>query len=468
MLKARVWVNTLCVLGGALLLSGNANAYAFDAKILIGRALNSPTITVRYTGANASKVELRVNGQSYSTREVNASKDADETNFRLILSELNQGDNEIEVVLYDKNGKKIASEKSQVKSEVGVESPVFIASPKVGAELHGNVDIKVGFSQTMRNPYVSFFINGDFKDMHNFPPYTYRWDTTMYPNGWHELEAWVVDETSTTFKTSKTKVFINNGGGNTPRIEKPIETPKIEKPKPEVVKATPKEKPTLSTVSNPIKPPLGASANSKGTRLPGSISSAYKVMTPTGTRNAVPKPPVNSIETVKNTIKPVVGGSTTIKANPTTPNPTAITNPAITEPKTTGKSFIPVSVGTRLPKGGKFDIMLNNHFVNFDVQPRIQNGVPLTPFRHLLESAGGSVNWTNATKSVDATTDGKTIWFKIGDKDAKINSIDVTLEMAPFIEGGRAIIPLSFIREALDVDVDYDPATGHVLITKKK
>ena len=48
---------------GATALSAGAFAFAFDAEILIQRALNSPTLTVKYDGANASLVELRINGE---------------------------------------------------------------------------------------------------------------------------------------------------------------------------------------------------------------------------------------------------------------------------------------------------------------------------------------------------------------------------------------------------------------------
>jgi hypothetical protein len=41
------------------------------------------------------------------------------------------------------------------------------------------------------------------------------------------------------------------------------------------------------------------------------------------------------------------------------------------------------------------------------------------------------------------------------------------METAPYIDRGRTIVPLSFIDDALNVNVDYDKETGHVLITSK-
>lgn len=114
---------------------------------------------------------------------------------------------------------------------------------------------------------------------------------------------------------------------------------------------------------------------------------------------------------------------------------------------------------------------MNAKAVKFDVQPRIQDGVPLTPLRHLLEANGGKVDWEALTKTVfGKNVDGATIMVKIGDRMASINDKSIDLEMVPFLEGGRTIVPLSFIRDALQVDVEFDVKTGHVLITaiKKK
>jgi hypothetical protein len=67
-----------------------------------------------------------------------------------------------------------------------------------------------------------------------------------------------------------------------------------------------------------------------------------------------------------------------------------------------------------------------------------------------------------------ADADGRQIIVRIGDRFAAINDLQVELEITPFLEKGRTIVPLSFIRDSLEVNVDYDPVTGHVLITSVK
>jgi len=71
----------MCLLAGAMVISAVANAFYYDATVTIDRALNSPTLTVRYNGAVVALVELRVNGVSVGTRTITSIRNAGETNF---------------------------------------------------------------------------------------------------------------------------------------------------------------------------------------------------------------------------------------------------------------------------------------------------------------------------------------------------------------------------------------------------
>src|SRR5215469_7920213 len=98
-------VRRLFLAAGLSAIAASASAFSIDPQIMIDRALDSPTLTVRYTGVSAALVELRVNGESLGTRSVQAAKASGETNFTLDLSGLREGENEIEVRLFDRTGK---------------------------------------------------------------------------------------------------------------------------------------------------------------------------------------------------------------------------------------------------------------------------------------------------------------------------------------------------------------------------
>lgn len=433
-----------------------------DAKILIDRALNSPTITVKYSGASAAMVEMRLNGVSVGTRDVRADRASGETNFSLDLKALRDGDNEVEVRLYDKEGKLLGTEKTTIVSDQGAKGPVYVLSPKVGAEVRGHVDIKVGFGQELSNKYVSFFVNNQFRGMTNAAPFAYTWDTTQESNGWHEVEIWVVDNEANTYKTRKVKVLVNNPGGRTTRPEPkaPVATP-VAQPKTAPVTTTiPNTTATTTAVLTGALPgtvkTTGAQSGLKPVNGEAGIAMGTRTVTPTTTvvKTAVATN-VAATNTVPTNKKPVIAVNTAVAVSSTAVN-------------TTPAAPIAITRGTRLPEMGSYAVLVNAKAVNFDVQPRVENGIPLTPFRHLFEADGGEVKWDNIAKMLNAHKAGQEVTIKIGDKVARVNKIDVDLEIAPFIERGRTIVPLSFIRDGLNVDVDYDPATGHVLIKSKK
>lgn len=118
--------------------------------------------------------------------------------------------------------------------------------------------------------------------------------------------------------------------------------------------------------------------------------------------------------------------------------------------------------------GKSFAISYNNARLLFDVPPRVEHGVPLAPFRQIFEHSGGRVTWSGTAQTVRAVSDTRTVSFRIGETKAKVNDRLLTLEKTPFLDRGRAIVPLSFVRDALDVTIDFDPDTGHLRIESSR
>lgn len=126
-------------------------------------------------------------------------------------------------------------------------------------------------------------------------------------------------------------------------------------------------------------------------------------------------------------------------------------------------------IGTKRAAGRKtFDVAFNNSPIFFDVPPRVENGIPLAPFRAIFEYTGGKVEWFNQSKVVRATNDEHEIEIHIGKKEAKVNNKPLLMDSIPYIDNGRTIVPLSFIKDAMNVKVKFDEATGHLLIESNK
>ncbi len=435
----------------AIFAAAAAHASLADATILIDRAANSKTLTVRYDGASAVLVELRINGKSVASRVVNGETTVGETNFTIDIANLDAGDNKVEIRLYDKSDKVVGTQISTISVDRSGVGPVYITAPKTNATVQGYAEINVGFKTELKNVYVSFFVNDEFKILKNFPPYTYMWDTTNVPNGWHEVQAWVVDESNATFKTEKMRLFVNNPGGRTKREQMDQAIPNATAPK-DPVKA-----PTTD-VKAPNNAKTTGMVEARPTNSGGNLGTGPRMMN---------TQPVNNTGK-QNDVKPVLPGKVIEITNvPTTNNvnPNDIVAVKLVAPKL---KPINLNFGTKVDYSGNYNIYLDGKAIDFDVAPTVIEGVPVSPFRHLFEGYGGKVKWDNNSKTVEGESDDLNIWFKIGDPSARVGGNTIFMEMAPFIKAGRSIVPLSFMSEALKVNVQFDASTGHVLILSNR
>lgn len=468
-----------------------------DTDILIQRALNSPDFSVKYSGANAAMVELRLNGVSIGTKQTSPLKSSGEATFTLDLTALNDGDNVIEVRLYDRGGRLVGTQRMNIFADDGTPSPVKLQGLRQGQTVQGSVEIQAGFGKELRSAYVSFFVDEQFKAMTNTTPFSFIWDTIGEANGWHEVEAWVVDEKSTTFKTRKIRVYVNNPGGRTDRrvnqavtnMPVPVASSSTVKAASSTIKApvvkaavtTTKTAVAVKTAATTVKTVAPAITTAKAVATTVKSNVPVKGTAPiVKAANSVKTTSIPNLQVASNGVTAITSASVGLKsasastqtagAKLVTPKVKPTNQINVSNSVTTAKAIdrIKIGYGTRLPASGKYSIKLDGKAIDFDVQPWIEAGVPLSPLRHLLEAKSGKVDWEHLTKTFFGEVDGKKIVVKIGGRTATIDDLAVQLEREAFIEQGRTIVPLSFVSELLQVDVQYDPATGHVLITSVK
>ncbi len=460
-------------LAGLAAIAASASALSIDPQISIDRALNSPTLAVRYTGVSATLVELRVNGESVGTREVSGGRSLGETSFTIDLDALKNGDNLVEIRLFDRTGKMVAQDRTNISMEKSSKGPVFVAAPKAGATVMGPVDINIGFGEKLGKSYVSFFVDGNFKSITNYPPFNFVWDTEKETNGWHEIEAWAIDERNDTHKTGTVRLFVNNPGGRTNRVGAPtavVPTRNVPRDlglvgadaglraigvasKALTTRTAPQGLPPavverMAPMSNAVRAAVSGANAIRPVTLANALATGPKSLMPTGRRIAVASTVKTQIPTANST-----GVGAAIQAN----------NAVLT-----GVGLVAITRGTTLPNLGAFTILLDGQPVRFDVPPRVEDGMALAPFRFLVEKAGGKIEWTHATKTARAGVGGHVIELKIGGATARVDGHNLVLEKAAGIDRGRTIVPLSLLREALGMDVQYDKATGHVVVTSAK
>lgn len=110
-------------------------------------------------------------------------------------------------------------------------------------------------------------------------------------------------------------------------------------------------------------------------------------------------------------------------------------------------------------------IILNGKECVFpDVKPYVnEDNRTLVPIRFVASELGADVEWNQEESSVKITNDGKVILLRINDYVIKVNGDPLTLDTKPILKDGRTMVPLRFITETLEKNIEYQ--NGIVTIT---
>lgn len=476
--------------------------------------------------------------------------------FPLDATRIAPGYHQVKVNFYDAQGHLIGTAHQQIEIQPDPAAPVTILTPRYGTTVAGVVEIEVQVANAHERPYVSIFVDRQFRTLRNFAPYLYTWDTTREQNGWHLIEALVVEESREAVKAPPVRVFVNNPGGRTERRQEGQETVaaltsapplpageespvrKVEAGSATMAEVAHLQSPSVAShrlaskpqrtlshapstgqlpVHSPTQPfalrnhPVSQAQVARLPRLKVPTSAARRSplgaarIKSTGSLSAPSTPPRGGTPPARS--KPVIlarfiGQKLDIPALPPltsakpatgSPQPSVsritkpdlvqpaapalkasvprIAAPALAKPATpplARRAWVPITVGTRLPRSVQtFGVVFDSTRLTFDVQPRVQAGIPLAPFRHLFEYVGGQLQWQGETHTVVAQGMGRSLQFQIGNPVATVNGSKVQMEVAPLLISGRSLVPCSFLQEVLNVEVFYDPTTGNLIMNSK-
>lgn len=104
---------------------------------------------------------------------------------------------------------------------------------------------------------------------------------------------------------------------------------------------------------------------------------------------------------------------------------------------------------------------------NMGTSPVIVNDRTLLPIRAVIEEIGGTVDWNGAAQEVTLTYGQDEIRLTIDSTTAYLNNAAQMLDTAPTIINDRTMLPIRFIAESFDFDVDWNGETQTVTITKE-
>ncbi len=463
------------------------------------------SLDVSYRGGSVEAVEVYLDGALVAKRQLGVAQTHGVITFTLETMLLTEGNHDLLIKAFGPDGKSVEAPARIRIPGPDLSAPVRIAYPQNGIEVSGTVPIRVKVDADIQRqkPYVTFFINRELKVLRNFPPYEYNWDTTKYANGWHVLEAWTQSaDMASPYKSRPVNVSVNNSGGFTKQqtvVEdlrtqnaKPAGPPVPEAQKTIVLAPEPA---TSQSAGAPARAKLGT-ASSDTTRLaePSTAGRAAATMPRVGAPRVAAAP-----DRLPRVAPTLVGAATAEPAAvrrapaPARPRATVQTPPTVKVSKgetlasvsrKTGadvteiarlnnippspKSALPAGRSLIVPQVGAFDIAFDGAPIAFDVTPRFQAGIGIAPIRQVFEHTGGRLYWSGGTaQTVRAVNDTREIELKIGNDRARVNNRTIRMERKPFIESGRTLVPLSFMRDALDVNVQYDANSGRMSIRSK-
>lgn len=120
---------------------------------------------------------------------------------------------------------------------------------------------------------------------------------------------------------------------------------------------------------------------------------------------------------------------------------------------------------------GSPDMMVNGVVKPIDpssssVWPELKNNRTFVPIRAIVEALGGTTAYDSSTRMVTITLGNKTLNLWIDSKNIKVNGVESTMDVAPYINSSRTYLPLRFVLENLNCTTQWEGQTGKITINQ--
>jgi hypothetical protein len=108
----------------------------------------------------------------------------------------------------------------------------------------------------------------------------------------------------------------------------------------------------------------------------------------------------------------------------------------------------------------QISVILDGNTLSFEQQPTIIKGISggrvMVPLRDIFEAMGANVKWNSENKTITAVKGKITVQMTIGSNVMTKNGVKITLDVPAQLVSGYTMIPVRAIAEAFGSDVDWD------------
>ncbi len=116
-------------------------------------------------------------------------------------------------------------------------------------------------------------------------------------------------------------------------------------------------------------------------------------------------------------------------------------------------------------------ILLDGNKIVSDVVPEVRNGTTFVPLRVVSENLGAVVYYQDGTVTI--AREDRIVVLSLDGQEAKVRSADgqeqtVNLDGGVFVNNGRTMVPLRFVAEAMDMQVNYLPGEQRITVTGRE
>lgn len=113
-------------------------------------------------------------------------------------------------------------------------------------------------------------------------------------------------------------------------------------------------------------------------------------------------------------------------------------------------------------------VKLDGTYIEFDTKPCLIGGRTMVPLRAIFEALGATVSWDESTQTVTSYNEAYLVKCAINKNEMYVNNEEKIMDIAPMIVDGRTLVPARFVAEAFACEVDWDANSRTVNITSSE